>query len=96
LKAIVEMFAQSTELRVNHGKSCMVPQNMDKEQVMNLAGVFGCKLQDMPFTYLGHPMGSTKAIIEHFCCCFLCQKIIVWSRSHVSSSEVVSLTTSTH
>jgi hypothetical protein len=66
LKAILETFAQSTGLRVNHGKSCLVPMNMDIEQAENLAGVFGCKLQDMPFTYLGLPMGTTKPRVEHY------------------------------
>jgi hypothetical protein len=39
---------------------------MDTEQASILAGVFGCKLQDMPFTYLGLPMGTTKPRVEHF------------------------------
>jgi hypothetical protein len=62
----LETFAQSTGLRVNHSKSCLVPLNMDKEQALTLAGVFGCKLQDMRFTYLGLPMGTTKPRVEHF------------------------------
>jgi hypothetical protein len=39
---------------------------MNAEQATLLAGVFGCKLQDMPFTYLGLPMGTTKPRVEHF------------------------------
>jgi hypothetical protein len=30
------------------------------------AGVFGCQIQDMPFTYLGLPMGTTKPRVEHY------------------------------
>jgi hypothetical protein len=66
LKAILETFAQAIGFRVDHDKSCMVPLNMDAEQASLLAGVFGCKLQDMPFTYLGLPMGTTKPRVEHF------------------------------
>jgi hypothetical protein len=66
LKAILETFAQATGLRVNHGKSCLVPLNMDAEQATLLTGVFGCKLQDMPFIYLGLSMGTTKPRVEHF------------------------------
>jgi hypothetical protein len=66
LKAILETFAQVTGLRVNHGKYCLVPLNMDAEQASLLAGVFGCKLQDMSFTYLGLSMGTTKHRVEPF------------------------------
>jgi hypothetical protein len=66
LRAILETFAQSTGIRVNYGKSCMVPLNMDKQQTLTLAGVFGCQLQDMSFTYFGLPMGTTKPRVEHF------------------------------
>jgi len=31
-----------------------------------LAGVFGCKIQSLPFTYLGLPMGTTKPRVEHY------------------------------
>jgi hypothetical protein len=52
--------------RVNYAKSCMVPLNMTKERAQILAGVFGCKLQEMPFTYLELPVGTTKPRVEHF------------------------------
>jgi hypothetical protein len=39
---------------------------MTEQNVEILAGVFGCKLQGMPFTYLGLPMGSTKSRVEHY------------------------------
>jgi hypothetical protein len=63
---LLETFRQSTWLRVNYAKSCMVPLNLTEQQIENLAGVFGYKIQGMPFTYLGLPMGSTKPRIEHF------------------------------
>jgi hypothetical protein len=44
----------------------MVPLNMDTEQAQTLAGVFGCQLQAMPFTYLALPMGNNKPRVIHF------------------------------
>jgi hypothetical protein len=38
----------------------------DDQQAQILVGVFGCKIQGMPFLYLGLPMGSTKPRVEHF------------------------------
>jgi hypothetical protein len=66
LKALLESFAQSTGLRVNYAKSCIVPLNMSDEKAEILAGVIGCKIQGMPFTYLGLPMGTTKPRLEHY------------------------------
>jgi hypothetical protein len=66
LKALLESFAQSTGLRVNYAKSCLVPLNLSDEKAGILAGVFGCKIQGMPFTYLGLPMGTTKPRVEHY------------------------------
>jgi hypothetical protein len=58
LKAMLEMFALSTGLRVNYAKSGMVPLNMTDE--------FGCSLQEMPFTYIGLPMGTFRPKVEHY------------------------------
>jgi hypothetical protein len=44
----------------------MVPLNMTNEKVELMTGVFGCKLQEMPFTYLGLPMGTTRPRVEHY------------------------------
>jgi hypothetical protein len=66
LRPLLESFAQSTGLRVNYTKSCMVPLNLSDEKARILAGVFGCKIQGMPFTYLGLPMGTTKPRVEHY------------------------------
>jgi hypothetical protein len=66
LKGLLESFGQSTGLRINYAKLCLVPLNMSEEKAELLAGVFGCKIQGMPFTYLGLPMGSTKPRVEHY------------------------------
>jgi hypothetical protein len=60
LKGLLETFDQYTGLRINYAKSCLVPLNMSEEKAELLAGVFGCKIQGMPFTYLGLPMGTTS------------------------------------
>jgi hypothetical protein len=52
--------------KVNYAKSCLVPLNLNEQQTENIASVFGCRVQGMPFTYLGLPMGSTKQRVEHF------------------------------
>jgi len=39
---------------------------MTNEKAQMLAGVFGCKIQSLPFTYLGLPMGTTKPRVEHY------------------------------
>jgi hypothetical protein len=66
LKAILESFAQSTGLRVNYAKSRLVPLNLYVEKAEHMVGVFGCKKQEMPFTYLGLPMGTTRPRVEHY------------------------------
>ena len=38
----------------------MVPLNIDNEEAIRLAAVFGCSLGTLPFTYLGLPMGTSK------------------------------------
>ena len=42
----------------------MVPLNVDNEEAIRLAAVFGCSLGTPPFTYLGLPMGTTKPRIS--------------------------------
>jgi hypothetical protein len=66
LKALLETYGQSTGLRVNYAKSSLVPLNMSQQQAQIMAGVFGCRIQEMSFTYLGLPMGTTKPRVEHY------------------------------
>jgi hypothetical protein len=60
LKEILEKFADSTGLKVNFGKSHIVPINVPEEKMATLASAFGCQIGSLPFTYLGLPMGITK------------------------------------
>jgi hypothetical protein len=66
LKAILDTFAQSTGLRVNYIKLGMVPLNMSQEKAEIMIGAFDCKMQEIPFTYLGLPMGTTRPRVEHY------------------------------
>ena len=66
LKGLLESFDQSTGLRVNYMKSCLVPLDLSHDKARQLAGVFGCKLETLPFTYLGLSLGTTKPRVQHF------------------------------
>jgi hypothetical protein len=50
----------------NYAKSSLAPLNLSQEKARLLAGVFGCQIQGMSFTYLGLPMGTTKLRVEHY------------------------------
>jgi hypothetical protein len=64
LKVVLEDFAQATGLRVNYDKSCLIPINVTGEHLHSLAGTFGCAVGQLPFTYLGLPLGVTKPRIQ--------------------------------
>jgi hypothetical protein len=66
LRALLESFAQLTGLRVSYAKTGMVPINPTPKKAEIMAGVFGCRIQSMLFTYLGLPMGTIKLRVEHF------------------------------
>lgn len=66
LKGLLETFSQSTDLKVNYGKPCIVPINVSTEKMRQLAGVFGFIVGSLPFTYLGLHLGTTKPAIEDY------------------------------
>jgi hypothetical protein len=53
-------------LRVNYAKTGLVPINLSPKKAETMAWVFGCRIQNMPFVYLGLPMGTIKPKVEHF------------------------------
>src|SRR4051812_47238700 len=57
-------FSKSTRLQINFHKSSMVPTNMTADRCRTLADSFGCKMESLPFTYLGLPMGTTKPSLD--------------------------------
>jgi hypothetical protein len=66
LKAILNSFASSTGLKVNYNKSNMYPINVSSEKMAILSRTFNCQIGEMPFTYLGLPLGLAKPRKEHF------------------------------
>jgi hypothetical protein len=60
LKEILFTFSASTGLHVNYHKTTLVPINIDSCYANLLANAFGCKVESLPFTYLGLPLGTTK------------------------------------
>jgi hypothetical protein len=66
LKALLHSFAISTGLKVNFHKSCLIPINVPNHKVPLLTGVFGCVQGQLPFTYLGIPLGTTKPQVKDF------------------------------
>lgn len=62
----MQTFSESTGLKVNYGKSCLVPINIDNDRASQLAGEFGCLVGSFPFTYLGLPLGITKPQVRDY------------------------------
>jgi hypothetical protein len=66
LKALLQSFALSIGLKVNFCKSCLIPINVPSHKVPLLTGVFGCTEGQLPFTYLGLPLGTTKPLVKDY------------------------------
>jgi hypothetical protein len=66
LKALLHTFAMSTGLKVNFHKFCLIPINVPADKVPQLTGVFGCVEGQLPFTYLGIPLGTTKPLVKDY------------------------------
>jgi hypothetical protein len=66
LKRILHAFSESTGLKVNYLKSCMMPINLDEDRLSHFAITLQCKQSNLPFTYLGLPLGITKPSVEFF------------------------------
>jgi hypothetical protein len=64
LKDILNQFSDATGLKVNYNKTYLVPINISKEEAQTLAASFGCKVESLPFTYLGLPLGTTKPSVD--------------------------------
>lgn len=66
LKALLHASRESTWLKVNYNKSIIVPINMDNDRMEILANTIGCKVGQLPFTYLGLPLSVTKPRVADF------------------------------
>lgn len=66
LKGILQSYSESTGLKINYQKSCMIHINVPEEDKDILSKTFGCQSGNLPFTYLGLPVGTTKPKIIDF------------------------------
>jgi hypothetical protein len=64
LKDALHKYSCSTSLKINYGKSQLIPINVDSDTTKLLADEFGCQVGSMPFTYLGLPLGTTRPLIH--------------------------------
>jgi hypothetical protein len=63
MKNILESYALSTGLKINFHKSSLIPINFNNNSAQDMAGLLGCNVASMPFTYLGLPLGTTKPTV---------------------------------
>lgn len=66
LKCLLRSFADSTGLQINFAKSSLVPINVSEEKASHFARTFGCVVGNLPFTYLGLPLGTTRPAVTDF------------------------------
>jgi hypothetical protein len=66
LKSLLQVFSDSTGLKVNYNKSMLLPISITETRLEHLARTFGCSKGSLPFTYLGLPLGLTKPKIQDF------------------------------
>jgi hypothetical protein len=50
-------------LKVNYAKSSMMHVNVSDQKIAMLAAIFRCAVGQLPFTYLGLPLGTTRPTI---------------------------------
>jgi hypothetical protein len=66
IKGLLRAYSDSTGLHVNFQMSFLVPIMWTIKKTTHLANTFGCQLGTMHFSYLGLPMGITRAPIDAF------------------------------
>jgi hypothetical protein len=60
LKWIMVCFEKISGMKINYGKSDMVPVSLDEEEIQQYAGIFYCMIGSFPFKYLGVQMHHEK------------------------------------
>jgi hypothetical protein len=60
LKRILDSFAAATGLKINFGKSSVVPLHTDPRTLAHCLGILGCKQEAFPRTTLASPCRRTK------------------------------------
>jgi hypothetical protein len=60
LKWLLTCFEQMSGMRINYHKSDLLTINIVEEEANLFAQIFGCKISDFPFTYLGVSLHFSK------------------------------------
>ncbi|KAH0634712.1 hypothetical protein KY290_035831 [Solanum tuberosum] len=63
IRLILILFESASGLRVNWGKSSLF-QVLEVPQVQSLANILGCRIEKLPTTYLGMPLGYKHKALE--------------------------------
>lgn len=58
LKSILRCYEMASGLRVNFFKSNITGLNMERRITQVFADMLNCKMMEIPFTYLGLPVGA--------------------------------------
>jgi hypothetical protein len=64
LKEALSKYSLSTSLKINYGKSQLIPINVPDDLASTLATEIGYQIGQIPFTYLGLPLGTTHPSIR--------------------------------
>ena len=95
LKGLLQSFGTSTGLRVNYSKSMIVPINISDEKLDHLARTFSCQKGNLPFTYLGLPLGLQKPrVIDFSPLVSKCERRLVAASSFLNQAGRLQLTNS--
>ncbi|XP_073367667.1 uncharacterized protein [Aegilops tauschii subsp. strangulata] len=71
MKQILTDYADSVGLHINFHKSTLIPLNTPEETYKDIADIFGCACAQLPFMYLGLPLGTSKPTVlnlTHWIC----------------------------
>lgn len=63
MKQLLLHYATSVGLHINFQKSTLIPINLSPGAALEFAKKIGCTVGQMPFTYLGLPLGTTKPTV---------------------------------
>lgn len=58
IKSVLRCFEMTSGLKINFYKSKLVSLEIEEREIMRLAGLLNCKVQRVPFIYLGLPVGG--------------------------------------
>ena len=68
LKLVLSTFEQLSGLNINFHKSELFCYGAAKDRELEYAHLFGCRLGDFPFRYLGIPMNHVKLSNKDWSC----------------------------